>query len=82
MILVDVYAPSVNQTYDFMLEEGAKVSVVIDEITEMIAQKEQADLKGNVRELLLVSQNDRCILSPDHTLAYYEIQTGDKLILV
>ena len=59
MILVDVYAPSVNQTYDFTLEESAKVSAVIDELSEMIAQREQTELKGEVRELLLISCNDR-----------------------
>lgn len=82
MILVDIYAPSVNETFDFSLEETAKVSVVIDEISEMIAQKVQAGIQGDVREFLLVSQNHRCILSPMKTLAYYEIQTGDKLILI
>lgn len=82
MILVDIYSPSVNQTYDFSLEEGAKISQVIDEISEMIAQKEQTGIEGDVREFLLVSRNLECILNPEKTLAYYEIRTGDKLVLV
>lgn len=82
MILVDIYAPSVNQTYDFNLDENAKISLIIDEISSMICQKEQCELKGNVRELLLVSQRLESSLNPDNTLSYYNITPGDKLLLV
>ncbi len=82
MILVDIYAPSVNQNYDFNLDENAKISLIIDEISSMICQKEQCELKGNVRELLLVSQRLESSLNPDNTLSYYNITPGDKLLLV
>lgn len=82
MILVDIYVPGVNQTYDFNVDENAKIGLLIEEISGMICQKEQCSLDGSARELLLVSQNQRRILSEGMTLAHYNISQGDRLLLV
>ncbi len=82
MILVDIYVPGVNQTYDFNVDENAKLSLLIEEISGMICQKEQCSLNGSVRELMLVSQNQHKILSEELTLAHYDISQGDRLLLV
>ena len=42
MILVDIYVPSIGNTYDFQLDEEVPVGNVIEEISEMIGQKEAA----------------------------------------
>ena len=31
MILVDIYVPGVNQTYDFSLDENTKISFLLEE---------------------------------------------------
>lgn len=82
MILVDIYAPSVNQNYDFNLDENARISLIIDEISSMICQKEQCEMKGNVRELLLVSQRLESVLSQENSLSFYNITSGEKLLLI
>ncbi len=82
MILVDIYVPSVNQTYDFNVDEHAKIALLLEEISGMICQKEQCSLNGSVKELLLVSQNQRKIMSQELTLAHYDISQGDRLLLV
>ena len=82
MILVDIYVPGVNQTYDFSLDETARISLLLEEISGMICQKEQCELKGSVKELLLVSQNKKKILNSDLTLSHYHIGQGDRLMLV
>lgn len=82
MILVDIYVPSVNQTYDFSLDENAKITLLLEEISGMICQKEQCQLSGNVKELLLVSKNKKKILNSEMTLASYHIAQGDRLMLV
>lgn len=82
MILVDIYVPGVNQTYDFSLDENAQISLLLDEISGMICQKEQCVLDGSVRELLLVSREQGKILSPELSLSQYHIVQGDKLMLV
>ena len=82
MILVDIYVPGVNQTYDFSLDETARISLLLEEISGMICQKEQCELKGSVKELLLVSQNKKKILNSELTLSHYHIGQGDRLMLV
>ena len=82
MILVDIYVPGVNQTYDFSLDENAKIAMLLEEISGMICQKEQCQLSGSVKELLLVSRNNRKILNSELTLASYHIVQGDQLMLV
>lgn len=82
MILVDIYVPAVNQTYDFSLDEHARISLLLEEISGMICQKEQCQLRGSVKELLLVSQSSRKILNSEKTLSYYRVKQGDRLMLV
>ena len=82
MVLVDVYVPSVNQTYDFSLDELSRIETVMEEITAMICQKEQCELSGNSSELMLCSADQRRTLSRNLTLYEEGIVTGNKLILV
>lgn len=82
MILVDIYVPGVNQTYDFNLDENARIGLLLEEISGMIFQKEQCSLSGSVKELMLVSQNQRKLLSEELSLAHYNISQGDRLLLV
>ena len=82
MILVDIYAPGANQTYDFNLDENVKIEFLLEEISGMICQKEHCTLNGSVKELLLVSQNQKKILNSDLTLAHYQIAQGDRLLLI
>ena len=53
MILVDIKVPGVEQTYDFSLDENAPIALVMEEIVEMIGQKEHCSIAGNKEELLL-----------------------------
>ena len=41
MILVDIYVPGANQTYDFNLDDFAKIELLLVEIAGMICLKEQ-----------------------------------------
>ncbi len=40
MILVDLEAASMGRTYNFQLDEQVKIATLMEEITEMICQKE------------------------------------------
>ncbi|MFR5633998.1 MAG: EsaB/YukD family protein [Monoglobales bacterium] len=82
MILVDIYTPAMNRTYDFNLDEHVTISNLLEEISGMICQKEQCTLKGSQKELFLVSRNRNRILNSDLTLADYQISPGDQLMLV
>ncbi len=82
MILVDIYVPSIGNTYDFQLDEEVPVGNVIEEISEMIGQKEHCRIVGDMTKLMLCVQKDRQILHRDDTLAQCHIVTGDSLLLV
>ena len=44
MIMADVYVPSIGRQYDFSLDEQAQISHLIQEIAEVICQKENCNL--------------------------------------
>ena len=82
MILVDVFVPSVDKTYDFQINENAPIHTVLEEISEMIGQKERSGVVGDVNKLQLCDRESRSVLDKGRTLADYEISTGKSLILV
>jgi hypothetical protein len=82
MILVDVYVPSLDKTYDFSLNDQASIAAVIEEISEMISQNEQCEMIKNPEELLLCSYDQRKILDRNTCLEENEIRSGSHLMLV
>ena len=82
MILVDIYVPSVNTTYDFQLMDSVPVQTVIEEIAEMVGQKEQCQIVGDIADLVLVDNKRQKVLDKEMTLYECGIQTGDQLMLV
>lgn len=82
MILVDIYVPGVDKVYDFQLNENTPIATVVDEIAEMVGQKERSPLQGNASELLLCDKATGRILHGGDTLSGAGITTGRTLILV
>lgn len=82
MILVDIYVPAVGNTYDFQLDEEEKTGTLIEEISELIGQKEHCRIVGDISKLMLCFCKDKKILSKNMTLADSGVQNGDSLILV
>lgn len=82
VILVDIYVPAVGNVYDFQLDEEEKISTIVEEIAELIGQKEHCQMVGDVGELMLCLKKDKTVLSPNLTLEVSGIQNGDSLILV
>lgn len=82
MILVDIYVPSVDKTYDFQLSEESEIDTVIEEIAEMIGQKERTRIVGPKEKLLLCNQITMEILDKHKTLKEYGITTGQSLIFI
>lgn len=82
MVLVDVIVPSVNKVYDFQLSENAQISTVIEEICEMISQKERVSIVGSVTDLLLCDKDTNSVLDNNKTLAECNVVTGHSLIFI
>lgn len=82
MILVDVYVPSLDKEYNFSLNENVNIGTIREEVVEMIGQKEQTQLVGNISGMNLLSKERESILPDNSTLARCGIKTGAMLYLV
>lgn len=82
MIMVDVYVPALDREYDFTLDQNVNVSMIVEEISEMIAHKEHSEIVGSMDGLMLFDRQEGKRLSGSATLASGGIRTGSKLILV
>lgn len=82
MILVDIYVPAVDQSYDFSLDERAQVSDIIEELVEMISQKERTTLIGDIHRLTLCDRLNRAALPKDCSLASCGIGNGSSMMLL
>lgn len=82
MISVDIYVPSLDRKYDFNLDENTKVRIIIEEIIEMVEQKEHTELSGNAQALMLCDRLRQRGLPKDETLRSCGIFNGSSLLLV
>ena len=82
MILIDVYVTALSKAYDFGLDDEVQISMVIDEMIEMICQSEQFSIEEGNRQFVLCDRKNKKILPFQSTLRACGIQTGQQLILV
>ena len=82
MILVDVYVPALGNTYDFKLDEEEKIGIIIEEISELVGQKEHSGIVGEIDDLMLCLQGDQKILPRNMTLNEAGVLNGSSLILL
>lgn len=82
MILVDVYVPIMEETFDFNLDEKALISDLVVEMGEIICQKENWPKPKNDGNLLLCSVRSRHVLPEDSTLEGMGITSGSRLMLI
>ena len=81
MIFVDVFAPLLNKSYDFCLDENTTVGAVLDEICGMICQKEHWPEVTSPRKMVLCCTQLGKILPVHKTLWNCGVQTGYRLVL-
>lgn len=82
MIIVDIKVPAIEKVYNFSVEERAKVSDLIEEVVELIMQKERLSFSGNLEEMVLCCVEGSVQCDRDHCLSDYGISGGSELILV
>lgn len=82
MINVDVYVPALDRVYNFNLDEDSKISVLIEEITELICKKEHSTLDGLKERLIMGSFDKKLNFDHQYSLREYSVKNGEKLILV
>ena len=82
MIIVNVKVPALEKVYNFSLEEKALVGEIIEEIVELVTQRDQLTFGGDIQDMVLYLREDGIHLDRDSTLDKYGIQGGSELILV
>lgn len=81
MILVDVYVPYMNTSFDFNLDDTATISSVIEEVVTIICAKEHWKASEPVDEFRFFSPSQGRVLDCSNSLKDELIQTAHKLIL-
>jgi hypothetical protein len=82
MITVDIYVPIMNEVYDFSINEKLPISLLVEEISEMIAQKEGCLTVENPESFILCRADTKSIMDCEKTVEMYGVGNGSKLILV
>lgn len=82
MILVDIYVPSIDNTFDFRVDETASVENIIHEVSEMLCKKYRNSLNKNANDFVLCSYETEAVMPNNSTLTMHGIKNGSKLILV
>lgn len=82
MIIVDVFVPSLDHTYNLNIDEETKIGILIEEMSELICKKNHSDLSGEIGRFALGSVDKKICFDPKKTLQNYSIKNGEKLILV
>lgn len=79
---VDVMLPTYGRTYEFEVDGDKMVGTIIEEIAEMISQKEHCTFTSDTKELLLLHRESKRILNSYQTLEQFGVCDSDTLILV
>ena len=82
MIIVNIKVPALEKEYNFSVDENAPVSELIEEVVELIAQKEGVQFGGNRNEVVLCSREPGFQCARESSLNDYGIYGGGELILV
>lgn len=82
MILVDIYIPSVDQTWDLMIDENLPVSEVIPELVRMAERKTHGEGDLDADNFNLYSMTSEHELYAYDTLAANGVRDGHRLMLL
>ena len=82
ILLVEVYAPAYDKSYDMRVEEQTSIRQLMEEMTVLIGQKERNHMAGELEKLCLCSIERGEMLSREQCLQDYGIGHGDRFVLI
>ena len=82
ILLVEVYAPAYDKSYDMRVEEQTSIRQLMEEMTVLIGQKERNHMAGELEKLCLCSIERGEMLSREQCLQDYGIGNGYQFILI
>lgn len=81
MIAVEVIVPALNRSYDFQLDESVRISLLLEEILEMLCRREKRKMPDSFDRFCLGYVDGGILLRTDAALQDYQIRNGARLIL-
>lgn len=82
MIIVNIRVPAIEKVYNFSVNEKVRTEDLIEEIVEMVKQKEGVRFRGDLSSLVLYSVDSGTSFRRERCLSDYGIYSGDELMLV
>ncbi len=82
MIIVEIYVPVTDGTYEFKLNEDVPVGVLLEELCAVVSEKEQCPVSDIKDKMMLFNYRKKSALSNNMTLFESGISTGDRLVLL
>ena len=82
LLLVEVYAPAYDKSYDMRVEEQTSIRQLMEEMTVLIGQKERNHMAGELEKLCLCSIERGEMLSREQCLQDYGIGNGYQFVLI
>lgn len=82
MIVVNVNVPALEKVYNFSVEEKARVGELMEELVELIMQKECVPFGGELDQMVLCSTDNQVLCDKNMCLNDYGICGGAELVLV
>ena len=82
ILLVEVYAPAYDKSYDMRVEEQTSILQLMEEMTVLIGQKERNYMAGELENLCLCSIERGEMLSREQCLQDYGIGNGYRFVLI
>lgn len=80
MLMVDLYVPELDKTFDFELAEDVAVGELTGKMQELVEKSENSKLQQKNYELYDVQKG--MLLQKDATAGEQEIQSGEQLVWV
>lgn len=80
-MIISVFVPVLEKTYEFRIDESVKVRYVIDEIIDIISKSEGGFEEESSDAWLVCAQTHRS-LSPDLSLNENQVKDADMLLLI
>lgn len=82
MLHIEVSVPALGKSYEFQVNEQVKIAALADEISAVIATKEQMKWKDGTSGLVLCNTANGNVLPNEKTLRECAVGNGSRLILV
>lgn len=82
MILVDVYVPALNRTFDFKLDENAEIRSVKEDMVKILCDEIGEDGEGRGAGFALCSYEQGRVLKDGSTLRECGVGNGSRLLIL